>query len=99
MTADRVARHLFFALAPQGGTLLEVPKFLSDRAYRTKYYSYMAEHQGTSFDYWHDYYDALGYARDPRSAESKPMRRVPSCADWTDTSQTSASAISWASPG
>src|SRR5450756_854737 len=38
MTADRVARHLFFALAPQGGTLLEVPKFLSDRAYRTRYY-------------------------------------------------------------
>ena len=29
MTADRVARHLFFALAPQGGTLLEVPKFLT----------------------------------------------------------------------
>ena len=64
MTADRVARHLFFALAPQGGTLLEVPKFLSDRAYRTMYYSYMKQHQTTSHEYWHDYYDAL--ARSPR---------------------------------
>ena len=64
MTADRVARHLFAALAPQGGTLLEVPKFLNDRAYRTKYYPYMAEHQGTAFDYWHDYFDAL--ASSPR---------------------------------
>ena len=60
MTADRVARHLFFALAPQGGTLLEVPKFLSDRAYRTRFYPYMSEHQETSFDYWHDIYDSLG---------------------------------------
>ena len=64
MTADRVARHLFFALAPQGGTLLEVTKFLSDRAYRTRFYTYMAEHQRTSYEYWHDVYDAMGFVRD-----------------------------------
>ena len=77
MTADRVARHLFFALAPQGGTLLEVPKFLSDRAYRTKYYPYMAEHQSTSFDYWHDYFDALGYARDTRISREQADEAGP----------------------
>ena len=77
MTADRVARHLFFALAPQGGTLLEVPKFLSDRAYRTRYYPYMAEHQGTSFDYWHDYFDALGYARDTRISREQADEAGP----------------------
>jgi hypothetical protein len=81
MTADRVARHLFYALAPQGGTLLEVPRFLSDRAYRTKYYGYMAKHQATSFEYWHDYYDELGgHVRDLRitkeqAEEAGPMLR------------------------
>lgn len=77
MTADRVARHLFFALAPQGGTLLEVPKFLSDRAFRTRYYNYMAEHQGTTFDYWHDIYDSMGYARDTRLSKEQQEEAGP----------------------
>jgi hypothetical protein len=64
MTADRVARHLFYALAPQGGTLLEVPRFLSDRAYRTRYYNYLYHHHPVSYQYWHDNFDAL--ARNPR---------------------------------
>lgn len=77
MTADRVARHLFFALAPQGGTLLEVTKFLSDRAYRTRYYPYMAEHQGTSFDYWHEIYDNLGFVRDNRLSKEQQEEAGP----------------------
>jgi len=71
MTADRVARHLFFALAPQGGTLLEVPRFLQDRAFRTRYYHYMAEHQETAFGYWHETYDAMGYLRDTRVSKDQ----------------------------
>lgn len=77
MTADRVARHLFFALAPQGGTLLEVPKFLGDRAFRTRYYRYMAEHQGTAFDYWHDIYDSMGYLRDTRISKDQQEEAGP----------------------
>ena len=100
MTADRVARHLFFALAPQGGTLLEVPKFLSDRAYRTTYYPYMAEHQGTSFDYWHDYLRRPGLRREIRgSAKSSRRKPVRSCAGSTGTWPTSGSGTSWASRG
>lgn len=78
MTADRVARHLFFALAPQGGTLLEVPKFLSDRAFRTRFYPYMSEHQGTSFDYWHDIYDSLNSSpRDMRISKEQQEEAGP----------------------
>jgi hypothetical protein len=77
MTADRVARHLFFALAPQGGTLLEVPKFLTDRAYRTKYYRYMEEHQNTSFQYWHDYFDNLASTREPRISREQADEAGP----------------------
>ena len=82
MTADRVARHLFFALAPQGGTLLEVTKFLSDRAYRTRFYKYMAEHQSTSFEYWHDIYDGwisareTGISREQQEEAGPILRRL-----------------------
>lgn len=77
MTADRVARHLFYALAPQGGTLLEVPRFLSDQFYRAKYYNYMAEHHETSWEYWYNHYDALGYKRDPRITEKQAEEAGP----------------------
>jgi hypothetical protein len=77
MTADRVARHLYFALAPQGGTLLEVPRFLSDRAYRARYYGYMAEHHEASFDYWYNIYDAMQNLRDSRMSKDQQEEAGP----------------------
>jgi hypothetical protein len=70
------SRH--YALAPQGGTLLEVPKFLSDRAYRTRYYNHMYHHQPVSHQYWHDHFDALGRdVRDNRISKEQAEEAGP----------------------
>lgn len=69
MTADRVARHLFYALAPQGGTLLDVSRFLTDKAFRFKYYAQLQSNHPQTFNFWYHEYDSMGYAREDRMSE------------------------------
>jgi hypothetical protein len=49
----------------------------ADRAYRTRLYPYLERHQKTSWEYWHNRYDGMGYARENQATKKQQEEAVP----------------------